>query len=303
MKNDRKNSLDNRNDDLKEQIKEFERLLSVQKQTESALLESERKYRIIFDNVTDGILVADRDNKSFYLANRRICEMLGYSREELHKLNVWDIHPEKDISSILEIFERQYRKEYTLAASIPMKRKDGSIFYADVNSVPINIEGKEYLVGIFRDITERKEMLDMLLKKERKIRAIISSMDDLVFILSKEGVFINFYQPQNVGKLYLEPEKFIGELYKKVLPQDISDKLELAIKVITNNSNLVQGFDYSMKIKNELKWFEARLSALKDEKDNIDGFVAVIRDITERKEIEDDLKSEVEELKKLLNEF
>ena len=40
---------------------------------------------------------------------------------------------------------------------MPVKRKDGSVFYADVNSTPVEMSGKRYLLGVFRDITERKQ--------------------------------------------------------------------------------------------------------------------------------------------------
>jgi diguanylate cyclase (GGDEF)-like protein len=67
-----------------------------------------------------------------------------------------DIHPEKDLPYVLDQVERQIRKEFALAKDLPVIRKDGSVFYADVCAFPIPLEGKECLVGFFRDVTERK---------------------------------------------------------------------------------------------------------------------------------------------------
>ncbi|MDD5432072.1 MAG: PAS domain S-box protein [Candidatus Omnitrophica bacterium] len=126
------------------------------KKSEIALRESEEKFRTIFDNAVDGIILADKVSQKFFLANNAICKMLGYSNEEIKDLTVMDIHPEKDISYVIEQFKKQAKGEISLAREIPVKRKDGSIFYADINSSPIVISGKEYLMGFFHDVTELK---------------------------------------------------------------------------------------------------------------------------------------------------
>jgi PAS domain S-box-containing protein len=145
--------------------------------------ESEAKFEAIFSSVTDGILLADLESKRFGLANEAVCRMLGYTHEEIARLGVTDIHPEDDLPYVVEQFERQARKEITVAVNIPVKRKDGTVFYADVSSSPIELGNKRYLIGIFRDVTERKRMeqelrtshdrlsrtLDELKTKEREI--------------------------------------------------------------------------------------------------------------------------------------
>lgn len=124
---------------------------------EKAIEESEQRFRALFDNANDGILLADIENKKFCEGNKTISQMLGYSLEEIKTLGVFDIHPEKELSYVIDQFEKQSRKEFTVAKDIPVKRKDGSVFYADINSSPITLAGKTYLMGIFRDMTERKD--------------------------------------------------------------------------------------------------------------------------------------------------
>ena len=138
------------------------------KRAEEDLKESEERVRAIFDNATDGILLADIENKRFYTGNKMICQMLGYDIEEIKKLGVMDIHPKEDPPYVIEHFMRQAGKE---SRDIPVKRKDGSIFYADINSSPIVLGGKTYLVGIFRDITERKQA-------EREIKKRVKELEE-----------------------------------------------------------------------------------------------------------------------------
>jgi len=147
------------------------------KRLEKALKESETKFRSIFDNATDGILLADLEKHKFYIANNAICQMLGYKQEEIVNLTTTDIHPREYLPYIMEQFEKQTRKEITLAKDIAMKRKDGSFFYADVNSKPITLTGKTYLLGIFRDITERKQSEERL-KKTRD--AALETMSKII---------------------------------------------------------------------------------------------------------------------------
>ncbi|GIL19644.1 MAG: PAS domain-containing sensor histidine kinase [Candidatus Jettenia sp.] len=132
------------------------------KSAEEALKESEQKFRAIFDNATDGILLADIETRQFFLGNKAICHILGYSHDEIRDLKVIDIHPGKDLPSVIEKFEKQIKGEIVLAEDIPVKRKDGSVFYADISSANIILGGKAYLIGIFRDITERKRIEDEL---------------------------------------------------------------------------------------------------------------------------------------------
>lgn len=134
---------------------------------EKNLMESEEKFKAIFNNAGDGILLADPKNKKFFIGNDTICRMLGYTVDEINDLHVMDIHPEKDLPYVMDQFEKQARGEISIARDMPVRRKDGSIFYADINATSIEIAGKKYLAGFFRDITERKQMEEELRMAEK----------------------------------------------------------------------------------------------------------------------------------------
>jgi len=129
-----------------------------QKQAEAALRESEARFRVLFDEANDGLLLADGQTKRFLLANRQIQKWLGYSAAELVKMWIRDIHPVANLPHIIKDFERQSRQEISLVQNVPMRRKDGTVFYADVNSARITLQGRLYQLGIFRDVTERRRL-------------------------------------------------------------------------------------------------------------------------------------------------
>ena len=127
------------------------------RETSARLAESETRFKAVFDHARDGILVTELESRRFVLANRRMCEMLDLTEEEVLRIRVDDIHPEEALPHVIEQLERQARGEISLAADLPVLRRDGGVFYADINSSVVQMSGREYLMGIFRDISERKE--------------------------------------------------------------------------------------------------------------------------------------------------
>lgn len=145
--------------------------ISTRKRAEQALRESEERFRAIFDGAMDGILLADAEKKTFLTGNRAIREMLGYTDTELRALSVSDIHPAEDLAYVNERFEAQLRGEISVAVDMPVIRKDGSVFHADIASAPIRISNHQYLIGSFRDVSERSQLeLAALEAKDRVIK-------------------------------------------------------------------------------------------------------------------------------------
>lgn len=130
--------------------------ITERKRAQEALIESERRYKALFENTVEGILVADIETKQFKYANPKVCRMLGYTEEELRRMHVGDLHPEDALERVISEFEARARGETTLAENIPCLRKDGTIIHVDVNATRVLIDGRECNVGFFRDITERK---------------------------------------------------------------------------------------------------------------------------------------------------
>jgi PAS domain S-box-containing protein len=132
--------------------------ITEQKKSEEALKESEERFRAIFDSAKDGVLVADIETKKFCLGNKAICKMMGYGQEDIKNLGLRDIHYKEDFPQAIEQFEMQSKREIEVSENRPIKRRDGSVVYADISTFPFISKGKTFLAGIFRDVTERKQM-------------------------------------------------------------------------------------------------------------------------------------------------
>jgi PAS domain S-box-containing protein len=140
--------------------------ITERKKTERALIESEEKFRAIFNNAGEGIVLADPKSKKIYDANNAICQKLGYDIEEIKKMKVMDLHPEKEVPRVMKQFEKQAGGDFQMAGNLPVKRKDKSVFFVDINATKVSISGNTYLLGFFHDITERYKAEEKLRQAE-----------------------------------------------------------------------------------------------------------------------------------------
>lgn len=125
--------------------------ISERKQAEEALKQSESRYRLLMEQASDGIHIYDAQG-NIIETNSKLCDMLGYTREEMLRLNVSDLIPLEDLSAA-PIRYAQLQAGETLLTERTLRRKDGSL-------LPVEISGKMIqdgvLQSIIRDITERK---------------------------------------------------------------------------------------------------------------------------------------------------
>lgn len=139
----------------------------------AGLNESEALFRAIFDNATDGISLAEVDGRKILFGNAAFCRMLGYMPNEIKGLSVQTIHPEEELIAIMSEFMRLAGQKGGLAENIPVKRKDGHVFFADITVAYLEIGGKRYQAGFFRDVTERNQTERLLRQREADFMAII----------------------------------------------------------------------------------------------------------------------------------
>jgi diguanylate cyclase (GGDEF)-like protein/PAS domain S-box-containing protein len=163
---------------------ELEAYVAVNKRAQQELSKSEDLLRTIFDSVQDGIIVADAQTRRYLMGNVSMCRMVGYSLDELLKLSVNDLHPTEDLPHVVNEFERIAMLATGIVQGVPVKRKDGTFFYADISASIMKLGGVPCLVGVFRDITERKQAQEKIQNLnqalEEKLRQLTQTQDELV---------------------------------------------------------------------------------------------------------------------------
>ena len=151
--------------------------------------ETEKKYSTIINGAAEGILIASIENRKFIYANPRICEMLGYSENELLDAEVADIHPGEKLQEILAIFELQSRGKLLTATDVPCLRKDGTIFYADIKTSLVVIDNKPCNVGFFSDNTEQHKAKATLAESEMRYRLLVDNSPYAIGI-HQDGIIV-----------------------------------------------------------------------------------------------------------------
>ena len=138
------------------------RLAESVRDREARLSESERKFREAFDLVGVGLTQVDREGR-FTLVNRRFCEMLGYSREEIIGMNVsqWDAGF-ADADDLVRNLKQQFEQPIRSQFETRHRRKDGTVFDAEVSGFPVELAGIQLLFNSSRDIDLRKQTEERL---------------------------------------------------------------------------------------------------------------------------------------------
>jgi PAS domain S-box-containing protein len=279
--------------------------ITERKRSEEELRRAEEKFRTIFDGATDGILVADLKTRRFAYANPRICEITCYSLEELLKLGIDDIHPKKDLLYVIDQFTKQTQGKTTFAKDIPVLRKDEKVVYCDINSKPIRIEGQEYLVGFFRDITERKKAEEALRESEQRWATTLASIGDAVIATNLSGMvtFMNcvaeeltgWALSEALGKPVKEVFRIVNEQTRIEVEDPVSKVLERGlIAGLANHTVLIRKNGTEVAIDDSG-------APIKDKEDKITGVVLVFHDITEARKVQDALMKSETQYRQLIN--
>ncbi|MBF0496164.1 MAG: response regulator, partial [Deltaproteobacteria bacterium] len=163
-------------------------------------------------------------------------------------------------------------------------------------------------VRLFKEIGRRvADGLSSLLflrdlqESEEKLRSTLASMDDLVFVLDKDGIFRDYFQPTDIHDLYVPPAVFLDKSFQEILPTHITKPFAKAIEAVID-SGAVQQLDYYMEVAGKIRWYSAKISMRKDALGGFAGVTVVARDITERKWAEEELKKHRDHLEELVGE-
>ena len=257
------------------------------------LHESEQYFRAFFDNSADGLLFADPDTGQFLGGNRRICEMLGYSEEELKQRSVRDIHREEELPWVMKEFRRLVNREGTRSTDIPVKRKDGSLFYANISAFWIQHQGKECLVGAFRDVTDNKKTEQALRIEKEKLAGYLDNAAVMTLVLDDSGtiLLVNRAGCEVLGR---PVEDIIGaNWFEQFLPTHLQDKVKrVHDQVIAGGVESLEYFENPIiNAQGEERMIAWHNSVLRNNQGRIIATLSSGEDITDEREAERALES------------
>ncbi|MBU0473929.1 MAG: PAS domain S-box protein [Bacteroidetes bacterium] len=274
---------------LKNYVKELENSIEQQKKTEEALYESEERYRLIFKNSIDAILLTSPDG-SIFSANEAACKMFQMTEGEIYHLKSNEIVDLKD-RTLPKLLDAQDGLG-NARGEMMLVRKDNSKFPADISSFfYTDSSGKIRNCMIIRDITSRKQ-------SEKEIRLLAHSIDSInecVSITDKDNNIIYVNKAFLITYGYAK-EELIGKNITLLRPQEINNKIDNKILSKTLNGSW-QGELLNQKKDGTIFPISLSTSVIKDENDNIIALIGVAVDITDRKQAEKALRDSEEKFR------
>ena len=133
---------------------------------------SELRYRRLFEAAQDGILLLDAETGMITDVNPFLVKLLGYTREEFIAKRLWEVGAFKDIEASQKAFKALQKNEYIRYEDLPLRAKNGRLIDVEFVSNVYMVGGERIIQCNIRDITERKQAQDSLLKSRALLREL-----------------------------------------------------------------------------------------------------------------------------------
>ncbi len=276
-------------------------LVAERRKAEEALIESEQRLKqlseeqdLLLENAGDFIYRHDLEGVFTYIS-KSVSNVTGYAVED------WLEHYSKYMtdSAINEGVSRNTEKAIKTGERQPpyiveIFHKEGRKIILEVDERPVVENGVTIgIIGSARDVTARVNAERRLQKKTDEMAELLKALPDIYFRLDKNGTILEYGAPEDT-QLYLAPEKFLGKQIKEILPANVTEKFRTAAKEAKEQHKTIT-YEYELPLPSGDSIFEARLTSLVG-----DEFMALIRDVTDRKKAMDALAQSEEKQRLLL---
>ena len=289
---------------LNKKIKKLEKTKIADKRAEEVLQESEERYRALFDRSLDLVYIFDFEGR-FIDANAAALNRLGYTKEEIHSINFTSLLSEDQLpiafKSLQEIRETGIQKNPT---ELRLRHKnDSDVYVESQGSIIISNGAPVAIQAIARDITERKQAEEELRRSEEKYRNIIENMQDGYFELDLAGnfTFVNDAECRNIG---YSKEELIGMNNRRYQDETAAQKMYQLFSRVYKTGEPVKASDVEIIRRDGTKGFnEISTSLIRDAEGKPIGFRGISRDITERKQMEENIRQSEERYRSIIEEM
>jgi len=260
------------------------------KRTDAALKESEEKYRSAINQSSDCIFLVDYETKCVLETNPAMASLLGYSKEEITGMSIYDFiaHDRKSLDQDIQ----RSTNEGSLRAERQWRKKDGNLVDVEINVNPLNHGGKKVLTNVARDSSQRKAM-ERALQEERD-RAqhylnvagaliIVIDVNQTVRLINRRGLeILGYKEDEIIGKNWFET--FVPETNRQQTKSDFE-------KLLAGEVGMVEHYEHPILTKRGkeriISWQNSTLS---DEEGRITATLNSGTDITDRIRGEQELR-------------
>jgi PAS domain S-box-containing protein len=281
-----------------------------------ALRESEERYRLLAENVIDIIWAMDMNLKFTYVSPS-VTRLRGHSVEEAMALSLEETLTPASFELTMKVFAEEMAKEedgekdLTRSVKVQVEEycKDGSTVWVEVEATFIHDQNGQAveIVGIARDITERRKTEEALAESEERFRNMLESSFDMVYRLDLKTGRYDYVSPASSRMLGYSPEEFIAlgpeNAADMIHPDDMPGMIENVIELISRQKegSVSSAVEYRMRHR-ELgyRWMSDSRSVIFDGENAPVAIVGTLRDITGQKDAGEALRESEKRLRALI---
>ncbi len=287
-------------------IDSFNDMLVEIEKRDSSLRQSEERFRTLMEQAADAFFLHDTQGRILEV-NQCACDSLGYTREELLEMSVLDIEARYVTAEQLKPLWNSLAPKKPLTVEGEHKRKDGKLFPIEVRLGLLETKGEQAVLALVRDITERKLAEEALQETERQIRMLLDSTAEAIYGLDLDGN-CTFANPACIRLLgYETTDDLIGKSMHNLIHHSYSDGTPYPVDECRTCQAFKKGED--SHVDDEVLWRADRTNFAAEywshpiyKDDQVIGAVVTFLDITDRKQVEENLAQHREHLEELVED-
>ena len=256
------------------------------KQAEKEARDNAERYRRLFELESDAIFVIDDETGRILEANNAAASIYGFSREEILEMRNEDLSAEPD----------------NPRRAIYHKKKDGTVFPVEITTTRLMWNGRRSHLSTVRDISDRLNAEEALLKSEQDYRNIYDNAMVGIFQSLPEGRYLRVNPALARIHGFSSPEEMISAVtdIDKQMYVDPLDRRRYM--TLLDADDTIRGFEAQLYRKDKTRvWIRMNVRVVRRDDGTIDYYEGIVEDVTKRKNAEDELKSSAEKLRRSLS--
>jgi PAS domain S-box-containing protein len=274
--------------------------ITARKRAEEALRLSEANYRLLFSAESDAIIIIDAETTVIVDANGAALALYGYSEKQLVGLSAVKLsaEPEKSIQHIQQVASGEVFVVSPGVAERLHKKKDGTIFPVEISSGVYTLGDRKMICAVIRDVSERKRAEEKLRESQRLLQRTLNSLLDAVLIIDAETVKIMDCNPAASAMFGYSREEMLGETTHFLHVNEAAlHQFRGHLYAALQEKGFLFLSDFVMKRKDGTTFpTEHSVMPIENEEGKRVAWVSVVRDVSERKQAEEELHKKTEDL-------
>lgn len=273
------------------------------KRAEEKLRSSEERLSIVFEFAPDAYYLNDQEGK-FIDGNKAAEELIGYKKEELIGKSFLDLDllPDDQVAKAAALLIDSRQGKAAGLDELVLKRKGADKVAVEIRTFPVQIENQSLILGIARDITERRRAEELLRQSEEKYRTLLDAIEIGFYETDLKGnlVFVNDTIQKHLG---YSAEELLGMNYRGYADEQDVNTIYKAFNTVYRTGQADKGFVCNVITKEGArKTIEFTGSLVRDAHGKPIGFRGLSKDITARRQAEEQLRRSEEKYRTLFEE-